>query len=360
MREWLEHGVAADPGRVHTEGRMARAVVEEARETVAAFLGTRPRQVVFTSGGTEAINAAVAGATRLRPGAPVLVADVEHSAVRESSALRAPVARIAVDGEGRIDPAALGETLGRLAGAGTPGGLVHCQFANHEVATCQPVAEVLETSRAHRAMVHIDACAAVGHVPLGLDELGSDLVSLSAHKLGGPPGIGALVLRRGLRLDPYLVGGDQERARRAGLENIPAIVGFAAAVAALREGGRLQAEAAEARRHTDALVAAAEAVDGVRLVGARRDRLPHIACFVVDGVEAEGVVLGLDQAGVAVHSGSSCSSESLAPSAVLEAMHVDAARSLRVSVGWSTTDTDVAAFAEALPGVIARLRALGA
>ena len=360
VRDWFEQGVAADPGRVHTEGRMVRAVVEEARETIAAFLGTRPRQVVLTSGGTEAVNAAVFGATALAPGAPVVLSDVEHSAVRESSQRAGAVEIVEVDGEGRLRVDALEHTLARLAAAGTPAGLVHCQLANHEVGTCQPVADALQLAHAHGALVHVDACAAGGHVPLDLDRLGADLVSVSAHKMGGPPGAGALVVRRGLRVDPLLVGGDQERARRAGLEDVPAVVGFAAAAAALDSGDRLQAEAMDARRRTDAVVAAAGGVEGVRQVGSSDDRLPHVVCFVVDGVEAEGVVLGLDQAGVAVHSGSSCSSESLAPSAVLEAMKVDAARSLRVSVGWSTTDDDVDAFAAALPSVVGRLRALGA
>jgi cysteine desulfurase len=359
VRDWFETGVAADPGRVHTEGRMARGVLEEARERIAALLGTRPRQVVLTSGGTEAVNAAVFGAASLHPGAAIVLSDVEHSAVRESSRRSAPVEVVAVDGQGRLDLDALTATLARLAAAGTPAGLVHCQLANHEVGTLQPVTGAVEAARAHGALVHVDACAAAGHVPLSADELGADLLSVSAHKLGGPPGAGALVLRRGLRIDSLVVGGDQERARRAGLEDLPAMVGFAAAAAALAEPGRLGAESAQARRHTDAVVAATASVEGVLRVGAVDDRLPHLVCFVVDGVEAEGVVLGLDQAGVAVHSGSSCSSESLTPSAVLEAMGVDAARSLRVSVGWSTSDDDVRAFADALPSVVGRLRSLG-
>jgi cysteine desulfurase len=358
IRDWYEAGAAADPGRVHTEGRMARAVIEDARDQIAAFLGTRPRQVVLTSGGTEAVNTAVFGAAALRPGAPVVLADVEHSAVRESSRRAGPVELVGVDHEGRLDLEALSETMMRLDAAGTPAGLVHCQLANHEVGTVQPVAEAVAIAHAHGALLHVDACAAAGHMTLGADELGADLVSVSAHKLGGPPGAGALVLRRGLRLDPLMVGGDQERARRAGLEVVPAVVGFAAASAALSLDGRLAAEAADARRRTDAVVEAATAVEGVRQIGAREDRLPHVVCFVVEGVEAEGVVLGLDQAGVAVHSGSSCSSESLAPSAVLEAMGVDAARSLRASVGWSTVDDDVQAFADALSEVVGRLRSL--
>jgi len=359
MRAWLESGEAADPGRVHTEGRLARAMVEDARDALAALLGTRPRQVVFTSGGTEAINAAVHGAVRGRPaGAAVVLADVEHSAVREASARLAPLARIDVDTNGSIAPEALAAALDRVSAGGGAVALVHCQAANHEVGTVQPVAEAVQVAHGRGAWVHVDACAAAGQVPLALEDLGADLVSVSGHKFGGPPGVGALILRRGLRIEPLLVGGDQERARRAGLENVLGIVGLGAAAAALAAPGVLDAAAAEARRRSVALLQGATAIEGVRALGDPDNRLPHIACVTVDGVEAEGVVLGLDQAGVAVHSGSACSSEALVPSPVLEAMHVDADRSLRASVGWSTTDDDVEAFRAALPAVVTRLRAL--
>jgi cysteine desulfurase len=211
-------------------------------------------------------------------------------------------------------------------------------------------------------LVHVDAAQAAGRVPVDFVALGADLLSVSAHKLGGPPGVGALLVRRGLRLRPLLVGGDQERARRAGAENLPGIVGFGVAAAELADGA-LVAELSAARRWTARLAAAA--ADGrlgpdVAVLGdpEAEGRLPHLLCLAVGGVEAEPVLLGLDQSGVAVHSGSSCSSEALEPSPVLEAMGVDAERSLRVSVGWSTTDDDVEAFVTAMPGVVARLRAL--
>ncbi|HVM06327.1 MAG TPA: cysteine desulfurase family protein [Acidimicrobiales bacterium] len=348
MLPWLAGPGAADPARVHTEGRMARAAVEDARERVAALLGARPREVVFTSGATESINAAVWGATRLRPSGPVVAAAVEHSAVRQASKRAAGVAEPAVDGRGRIDVAA----LSRLVADGTA--LVHCQLGNHEVGTIQPVAEVVAVCRERGALVHVDAAAAAGHVPVDFAALGADLLSVSAHKLGGPKGVGALLVRRGLRVPPLLVGGDQERARRAGTEDVPAIVGFGAACSSLD----LDGEAAAARAHTERLLAGLTAVPGVVAYGDPDARLPHIACVGVDGVEAEAVLLGLDQAGVAAHSGSACSSESLEPSPVLEAMGVEAERSLRVSVGWSTTDGDVAACLEAFPRVVDRLRAL--
>jgi cysteine desulfurase len=359
MTRWLEHaGAGGDPGRLHAEGRVARDAVESARTAVAELLGTRPRQVVFTSGGTEAVNAAVWGAGRAHPGGVMAVADVEHSSVRDASARAGGVVPVLVDGVGRIHADAVADALEAAVRAGTPVSVVHCQSANHEVGTTQPVGEVVEMCRRAGVMVHVDACITAGHTPLDVDELGADLVSVSAHKLGGPAGVGALALRRGLRVEPFVVGGDQERARRGGMENVAAIVGFGAAAAALVSGSRLQAEATAARRHTDALYEAATAVGDVTVLGDATGRVPHVLCLAVGGVEAEPVLLGLDQAGIAVHSGSACSSESLAPSPVLAAMGVDAERSLRISVGWSTTVADVEAFAQAFPGVVARLRAL--
>jgi cysteine desulfurase len=351
---------AADPGRVHTEGRIIRAVVEDARERIAVLLGCRRREVVFTSGGTEAANAAVWGATRALPGRPVLLAGVEHSCVRDSSQRLAPVVRIGVDRTGRIDPAAVEEAVLRCTAAGDPPALVHCQAANHEVGTVQEVEDVVRRCRRLGVTVHVDACALAGHLPVAFDELGADLLSVSAHKLGGPPGVGALIVRRGRRFDPLLVGGEQERARRAGLENVPAVIGFGAAADALARPGALEAEAAAARRRTERLLSSATAVDGVALAGEVDRRVPHIVCVTIDGVEAEPVLLGLDQEGIAAHSGSSCSSESLSPSPVLEAMGVDAERSLRLSVGWSTTDDDVDAFSRVFGGVVAGLRGLRA
>jgi cysteine desulfurase len=358
MAEWEASGITADPSRVHTEGRMARATLEGARDSVAAFFGVRPRQVVFTSGGTESVNSAVWGSTVEDPG-PIALAAVEHSAVRDASARAGPCVTIPVDRLGRIEASAVADALDRSAAEhGRPPVLVHCQWANHEVGTVQPVAEVVEICRQAGLRVHVDAAAAGGHVPLDLGALDADLVSVSAHKLGGPPGIGALVVRRGLRIEPFLVGGAQERARRAGLENLPAAIGFGAAAAALDGPGALDAEQRQARRRTAQLAGAGIAVPGVEIFGDPDDRLPHLVCLGVEGVEAEPVLLGLDQAGIAAHSGSSCSSETLEPSPVLEAMGVDAERSLRLSVGWSTTEADIEAFAGAFAGVVDGLRAL--
>jgi cysteine desulfurase len=359
LQQWMAMP-AADPGRLHAEGRIVRDALEHARQQVAALVGSSAREVVFTSGGTEAINAAVWGATRRHPGDPVLFADVEHSAVREASTRLAPAEVIPVDVSARIDAGAL---EARLKAPGLPHpALVHCQWGNHEVGTLQPVHEIVRLCRAAGVPVHVDAAAACGHVPLDLADLGADLVSLSAHKIGGLPGAGALIIRRGSRFEPLIVGGEQERARRGGLEAMPALVAFGAAAAALdADGARLlHHEADRARTQIATLSAAATAVEGVDVVGPHRpdQRLPSLLCLGVHGVEAEPVLIGLDRAGVAVHSGSACSSESIEPSPVLEAMGVDASHSLRVSVGWSTTEDDVAAFGTAFAAVVAGLRAL--
>lgn len=360
MADAVDGGPLGDPGRLHAEGRRARVLLEDARERVAAFLGTRPRQVVLTSGATEAVNAAVWGATRSRPGAPVVLADVEHSSVRLASERLAPLQRVAVTDVGRVEPAAVDDVLARLATEGAPPAVVHCQLANHEVGTVQPVAAVAEVCRRHGALLHVDAAAGVGHLPVVADELGADLLSVSGHKLGAPTGTGCLVLRRGLRIEPLLVGGEQERARRAGMEPVVAAVGLGAVAGALADPDRLAAELAVQRRLGDRLREAAAAVEGMALVGDPDPdgRLPHLVCVVVAGVEAEPVLLALDQAGVAAHSGSSCASESLLPSPVLAAMGVDGERSLRLSVGWSSTDADVDAAVAALGPAVERLRAL--
>jgi cysteine desulfurase len=357
MVPWLAGEGAADPGRVHTEGRIARAAVEESRARVADLLGTRTRQVIFTSGGTEAINTAVWGAVQAHPNGAVVSTAIEHSAVRDASSRHAEVVEAGVDEHGRIDVESFGVALDRAAATGRPAALAHCQLGNHEVASLQPVSEIVAMCRERRVLVHVDAAAGAGHLPLDLTSLEADLVSVSAHKLGGPKGAGALLVGRGLRLDPLILGGEQERARRGGIENTPAIVGFGVAAEVLANG-RLEEERARASLQTDRVLDLARALDGVTIYGDPVARLPHIACLGVAGVEAEAVLLGLDQEGIAVHSGSACSSESLAPSPVLEAMGADAERSLRVSVGWSTSDADIDALVAALPRVVERLRAL--
>jgi cysteine desulfurase len=351
MLPWIGH--PGDPGRVHAEGRAARVALEEAREQVAQFFGARPREVVFTSSGTESVNAAIFGAAARRAGEVNFVTSaVEHSAVLEAANRAGTVTMAAVDPMGRFDAATV------VAGVRSSTVLVSVQLANHEVGTMQPAAEVAAAVRELDVLTHVDACAAAGRVPVDFAALGADLCSVTAHKLGGPKGIGALLVRRGLRIPPFHLGGAQERNRRAGIENVAAAVGFAAAVAEL-DGHRMAAEAETARAFTDRLVTELpKLVDGVTLFGDPIDRLPHLVCFGIDGVEAEPVLLGLDQRGVAVHSGSSCSSETFEPSPVLSAMGADADHSLRISVGWSTTTHDLDSVLSALPDVISRLKRL--
>jgi cysteine desulfurase len=343
----------ADPGRLHAEGRVTRFALEEARERVAEFFGARPREVVFASSGTEAVNTAVWGALARVPdgGRHVVTTAVEHSCVRDAIARGGmEVTVVGVDRYGRFDAS---EVIDAMR-ADTQ--FVSVQLANHEVGTVQPVASVGAAARALGAIVHVDACAAAGHHVVDFHTLDVDLCSVTAHKLGGPKGAGALLVRRGLRLDPFLVGGAQERARRAGIEDVPAWVGFGAACASIT----LPDEIAAQRALIDGAARVTDSVAGVECFGPTDpdDALPNVLCLGVEGVEAEPILLALDQHGVSVHSGSSCSSETLEPSPVLAAMGVDADRSLRISVGWSSTRADVERFVEVFPGIVDRLRGL--
>jgi cysteine desulfurase len=345
----------ADPGRLHAEGHATRVAVEDAREQVAARFGARPREVVFTASGTEAVNTAVfgalgRGADQRRGGGHVVTTAVEHSSVLDAVARGTDDATIVgVDRRGRFDAQEVAEAVRPDTV------LVSVQLANHEVGTLQPAAEVVTLVRDRGdAVVHVDACAAAGHVPLDFVALGADLCSVTGHTFGGPKGAAALLVRRGLRFPPFVVGGAQERARRAGIENVPAIVGFGAACDAITSDEGPRERALSERLAAGALVR----VDGVERYGDPHACLPHLVCLGIQGVEAEPILLALDQRGVAVHSGSSCSSESLEPSPVLAAMGVDADRSLRASVGWSSTDDDVEAFLDAFPVVVELLRGL--
>ena len=351
-----------DPGRIHTEGMQSRVILEAARSEIAAFLGARSREVVLTSGATESIATAVWGAVTRSVDAGhlprVVCSAVEHSAVRRAAATftrhaGGTVIEIGCDRRGRIDTAAMIEAV-------TPStALVNIQWGNHEVGTLQEVAPVVAACRELEVLVHVDAAQAVGRVPVDFGSLGADLLSVSGHKFGGPPGCGVRLIRRGLRLAPLLTGGDQERARRAGLEDVMSAVGLAAAMSSLTPD-RLAAEERQSRRQVASLVDLATGIDGVTLLGDDdpAGRLPHLCCVAIDGIEPQGVLLGLDQHGIAAHSGSACASEDLEPSPVLAAMGVDAHRSLRLSVGWNTSDADVDAVGRHLPDVIGRLRAL--
>ncbi|MDZ7674954.1 MAG: cysteine desulfurase family protein [Acidimicrobiales bacterium] len=335
-----------DPSRVHHDGLAARARLEQARESVAGFFGARPREVVFTSGATESIATACWGGAER--GSNQVVPAVEHSAVRLAAAMHSGVRAVGVDRAGRVDPDEV------LASIDDETAVVHLQWGNHEVGTLQPIADVVEACRARGVLVHIDAAQAAGRVPIDFRELGADLVSISGHKLGGPPGTGVLLIRRGVRLRPLLVGGDQELARRAGLENVVGAVGLAAAV----ESIGVEGEASTQRALSDRLASVVTSIDGVARYGHAEQRLPHIVCAGIPDIEPQAVLFGLDRQGVRAHAGSACASADLEPSPVLEAMGVDAHRSLRLSVGWSSSEADVEAVGAALPEIIGELRRL--
>ena len=281
-----------DPARLHAEGRATRIAVEDAREQVATLFGARPREVVFTANGTESVNHAIwGGIRRAGLGGAVVTTAVEHSSVLDACRREAgPVTVVGVDAGGRFDADEVSAAITEETA------LVTVQLANHEVGTLQPVAAVCAAARERDVLVHVDACTAAGHVPVDFGGLGADLLSVTAHKLGGPKGVGALLIRRGLRIPPLIIGGAQERERRGGLENVPAIVGFGAAAAELLDGDRLALEAEVTRRVTEAIAAGAlERVERVVRYGDPDDRVPHILCLGIEGVEAEPILLALDQ-----------------------------------------------------------------
>lgn len=345
-------GEIGDPGRIHAEGMAARALLEEARDRIAAWLDVRPRQVVLTSGATESIAAATWGARALGRGehgtTHVVASPVEHSAVRSWTA-RGPHTEVGVDAHGRVQAE-------EVANAVRPDtAIVHVQWSNHEVATRQPVEEVVELLADHHALVHVDAAQAGPDAPAAVAS-GADLVSLSGHKAGAPAGIGLMVVRRGRRIPPLLVGGDQERARRAGMEQVAAAAGLAAVADQLASDGA--AETTRLAELAARIRSWAAGEEGVHVLGDPEHHAPHLVCLGLDGVEPQPVLLGLDRRQVAVHSGSSCSSEAFEPSPVLAAMGADAHRSLRLSVGWSTTTQEVDAGLDALDEVLVELRRL--
>ena len=360
MVRWLDATPSdvGDPGRVHTEGRLARAVVEEAHEHVAALLGTRPRQVVFTGGGTEAVNTAIV-APRRRPPAP-LSCSPPSSTPRPATPRRRPARR---PRGGR--PPRSGRTGRRRRHADAlsfstprrPRPLPARQPRGRHGAAGRRGARLC---RCRGVPVHVDACAAAGQLPLDLGALGAELVSVSAHKLGGPPGIGVLVVRRGTRLSCRCwSAASRSGPGGPGWRTSPA--SWASAACLLRRSPS-RARWSSWRRRRGARPRRCwtrrSRVPGVVAYGDVEDRLPNLVCVGVSGVEAEGVVLGLDQGGHRRALRLGVLLGGVEPSPVLQAMGVDAERSLRLSVGWSTGAEDVEAFAGRFPVVVAQLRAL--
>jgi cysteine desulfurase len=337
--------VPGNPSSVHAEGRAARRLIERAREEVAALVGARPADIFFTSSGTEAnmlaLTPAIETADEKRPREKLLISAIEHSSVRTGGRFpRHAVVEIPVDADGRIDLKALKEIL---AGVARP--LVSIMLANNETGVVQPIAAAAAMVHAAGGLLHVDAVQAAGRIPCDIGALGADLLTLSAHKIGGPKGVGALVrAREDIHFpDPLIRGGGQERGLRAGTENVAGISAFGAAAMAARSQGA--AEGGRMLELRNLLESGLKAVTpGVVVFGAAAERLPNTTLFTVAGMKAETAVIAFDLEGIAVSSGAACSSGTVQPSHVLAAMGVSPAMTrggVRVSLGWTTTETDV-------------------
>jgi len=355
-------GTVGNASSVHAFGQQAKAEVDRARQAVARMLGADAAEIVFTSGGTEADNLAIRGAAEaLEPAGRrhLVTTAIEHEAVLntfkalERRGWSTTILPVGVSGVVTVDA---------LASALRPDtALVTVMHANNEIGTVQPIAELAAITRARGVLFHTDAVQSVGKIPVSVRPLGVDTLALSAHKFGGPKGVGALWVRRGVRLVSQQTGGRQERSRRAGTENVPAIAGLGAAATAAvakldQEGARL----ALLRDRLEQSIL--RDVPGTEVNGDRRARVPNTTNIGFDGIEAESLLIALDLEGIAVSTGSACSSGTLEASHVLRAMGLPSSRtrgSLRFSLGADTTSEDIDSVIRVLPGLVARLRTLG-
>jgi cysteine desulfurase len=351
-------GDFGNPSSVHWAGRRAKQGLEDARERIAAFLHARPTEILFTSGGTESNNLALRGVISARTKeAHVITTAIEHSSILEPLRLLATegvaVTTLPVDQEGRVQ-------VEDVQAAFQPGTvLVSLSLANHEIGAIQPIAELSQVVREHGVLLHVDAVQAAGKLPLDVNRLGADLLSLSAHKMYGPKGIGALYVRKDINLAPLMAGGAQEREKRPGTENVAAAVGFGcAATLATQE---LELTTSHCLRLIHRLwEGIQERVPAVALNGSERQRLANTLNVWFREATGEGLLMGLDLAGIAVSTGSACAAGSIEPSHVLLALgrHEAAAKSaLRFSVGKYTTEQEIDRVLEVLPGVVERVRA---
>jgi cysteine desulfurase len=346
---------------VHHFGQRAKAVLDEARSAVAALIAAEPSEIVFTSGGTEADNFALRGvaeALEVTGRKHLITTSIEHEAILNTLKVLArrgwQTTSLPVDADGIVKPETLAEAItDRTA-------LVSVMHANNEIGTIQPIGELARIAHSRGALFHTDAVQSVAKVPVDTRALGVDLLSMSAHKFYGPKGAGALFIKRGARVSAILTGGKHERNRRAGTENVPAIAGFGAA--ATLAGRKLDVEASRLRALRDRLEEGVLArVPGTAINGAREPRVPNTTNISVDGVEAESLLIALDLEGIAVSTGSACSSGTLEPSHVLRAMGLPTHRtqnSIRISLGAGNTDAEVDYLLGKLPAVVTKLRSL--
>jgi cysteine desulfurase len=346
---------------VHHFGQRAKAVLDEARSAVAALIAAEPSEIVFTSGGTEADNFALRGvaeALEVTGRKHLITTSIEHEAILNTLRVLArrgwQTTSLPVDADGIVKAETLAEAItDRTA-------LVSVMHANNEIGTIQPIGELARIAHSRGALFHTDAVQSVAKVPVDTRALGVDLLSMSAHKFYGPKGAGALFIKRGARVSAILTGGKHERNRRAGTENVPAIAGFGAA--ATLAGRKLDVEASRLRALRDRLEEGVLArVPGTAINGAREPRVPNTTNISVDGVEAESLLIALDLEGIAVSTGSACSSGTLEPSHVLRAMGLPTHRtqnSIRISLGAGNTDAEVDYLLGKLPAVVTKLRSL--
>ncbi len=350
-------GVHGNPSSLHALGQRARALVEDARAEVAALAGAQPTEVVFTGSGTEADNLALRGVAwaAREPRRKLVYAGLEHHAVVNTARALAregfPVEAVRALPDGRVD---LEDLAARVDGRTA---LVCLMLANNETGVIQPVAEALAVARSRGALLHCDAVQAAGKLPLDFAALGVDLLALSAHKIYGPKGVGALVVRRGTKLEALLRGGSQERNRRAGTENVAGVVGFGAAASLAR--AEQAADAARLAGLRDELEARLLAIPDAQVNGGA-PRVPNTTNVSFAGVDAESLLMALDLAGLAVSTGAACAAGAVEPSHVLRAMGLPMARvqaSLRFSLGRGTTPEEVALAAEAVARAVQKQRA---
>ena len=353
--------VYGNTSSIHSVGRAALKALEEARQTVADILGCHPTEVVFTGCGTESDNLAVRGAALAGQHSGrrhIITTPIEHHAVGATveqleELFDCDVTLAPVDGDGRVNP----DHIARAIRPDTA--LISVMYANNEVGTIQPMAEIGQIARAKNVLFHTDAVQAGGALDLNVDRLGVDLLALSAHKFYGPKGVGVLYIRRGTELAPVLTGGGHERGRRPGTVNVAEIVGLATALKLVQQNRA--SENARVSRLRDKLVAGViEQVPDVRLTGHPTERLPNSASLAFKGLDGESIMLALDLEGICVSTGSACTTGETEPSFVLKAMglpHEWAIGSVRMTLGHATTEADIEHVLSVLPGVVEQLRA---